>query len=177
MGDPERNGIDTRSLIWQAMGEADIHRRYYIKRRDRLRRLNTACLATSWLAGITGAVLSLGVISQVNPQGGVVAVILAAAITSLRDVFGIPNRIAEARAVAIMTNDEYDEMRLLWQTGGESRTLAAELDSYRRITRANNIIDETVSTRTLEKARQESIEFHRATEAPAHESIIAPAQR
>ena len=173
MSSGEQNGLDSRSLIWQAMGEADIHRRYYIRRRDTLRRWNTGFLVASWLTALTGAVLSVALTGEAGLQWGIPAVIVAAAITSLRDVLGLPDRIAEARSVVIMANEEYDEMRLLWETGGRHRP-ATELESYRRISRASNIINEPVVPKTLEKARKDSVEFHRGIEAPSHESIIAP---
>ena len=156
----ENNGvsdrIDTRKLIWQAMGEADIHRRYYIRRRDRLRVWNVSCLVVSWVMGLTGAMLSIGIAGEVDVRWAVAAVILAAAITSLRDVLGLPDRIAEARSVVIMTNEEYDEMRLLWETGGQYRP-ATELESFRRVSRASNFINEAIKSKTLEKARAESV--------------------
>ena len=75
--------------------------------------------------------------------------------------------------MVIMANEEYDEMRLLWETGGRHRP-ATELESYRRISRASNIINEPVVPKTLAKARKDSVEFHKGIEAPQHESIIAP---
>ena len=170
-GAPDR--LDTRALIWQAMGEADIHRRYYIRRRDQLQTQNTICLAVSWVVGLVGVLVSIGVFGEIDVKWALTAVILAAAITSLRDVLGLPDRIAEARSVVIMTNDEYDEMRLLWETGGRHRP-ATELEAFRRISRASNIINEQIKPEILEEARKASVRYHEQVEAPDHRSILAP---
>lgn len=166
-------GLDTRALIWQAMGEADIHRRYYIHRRDQLKKLNVCFLAMSWVMGVVGVLVSIEIISGIDIKWALAAVILAAATTSLRDVMGLPDRIAEARSVVIMTNDEYDEMRLLWETGGQHRP-ATELETFRRISRASNIINEQIKPKILEKARKESVDYHKELRAPAHGTIMAP---
>ena len=165
--------LDTRKLIWQAMGEADIHRRYYLMRRDTLRFWNVVCLVTSWMIGLTGVMLSIGIAGEIDVKWAIAAVILAASITSLRDVVGLPDRIAEARSVVIMANEEYDEMRLLWETGGQYRP-ATELEAFRRISRASNFINEAVKPKILEKAREASVSYHEQVEAPDHRSIVAP---
>lgn len=171
--DGASDGLDTRALIWQAMGEADIHRRYYLMRRDRMRFWNVLCLVSSWMIGLTGVMLSIGIPGEIDVKWAVAAVILAASITSLRDVLGLPDRIAEARSVVIMANEEYDEMRLLWETGGQYRP-ATELEAFRRISRASNFINEAVKPDILEKARKASVSYHAQVEPPDHRSIIAP---
>ena len=167
-------GINTRSLIWSAMGDADIHRRYYIKRRDRLMAWNSVLLAWTWVLSLFGALLSLELLGPDWTKWAVACIIVAAAITTFRDVIGIPDRIAEARSVVIQANDEYDTLRVLWETGGQFRP-ATELESYRRISRASNIINEPIRSKVLDSARKESHRYHEQIQPPEHSAIRVPA--
>ena len=169
----EEQGIDTRSLIWSAMGDADIHRRYYTKRRDRLMTWNSALLAGTWMLSLIGALFSLELFGSDLVRWAVACIITAAGITTLRDVIGIPDRIAEARSVVILANDEYDTLRVLWETGGQFRP-ATELESYRRISRASNIINESIRSSVLETARKESHRYHEQIIPPRHSAIRVP---
>ncbi len=153
------------------MNEADTYRRYYIKLCDRLRRRNLGFLLAAWVLGLAGAVLA--VMPEVAAWWGIAAVIGAAAATSLRDVLRLPDRIAESRAVVITTNDEYDDMRILWETGGAYRE-ATELQSFRRVSRASYMVNETVAENLFDTAERESKRFHEELEAPDHDKIIPP---
>lgn len=168
---PKDQWVDTRTLIWNAMNEADTYRRYYIKLCDRLRLTNLRFLLAAWGLGGAGAILS--VIPEVHPGAGIAAVIAAAAVTSLRDVLRLPDRIAECRAVVITTNDEYDDMRMLWETGGAHRE-ATEIQSFRRVSRASYLVNETVDRKLFAEAEAASAEFHTDMESPDHAEILIP---
>lgn len=162
-------GIDTRNLIYRAMGEADIHRRYYYGRRDRLMGWNTLYLILAWALAIAGTITS---ILYTGNKWSLVLVLSAASITSLRDVFGLPNRIAEARAAAILTNEEFDRMRLLLETGGKFRP-DTELESFVRLSRSSSFLNESIKDKTLSKAEAESKKYRENMELPQHDAIIA----
>lgn len=168
-----KEGIETRELVWKAMGEADIHRRYYSSRRDRLRKHNTCFLAGAWVLSLAGALLSLGLFGDSLTEWAVAFIITAAALTTFRDVLGLPDRIAEARATAIMANEEYDTMRILWDTGGQFRP-AAEFESFHRTSRASNFANESIHAEMLETARQESVQYHEKLGLSTHRTIAAP---
>ncbi|MCY4647102.1 MAG: hypothetical protein OXE73_09515 [Gammaproteobacteria bacterium] len=145
-------------LVWKAMFEADLNRRYLMTISDRLRRNNNRLVLLAWTLALAGALTSLAssVVPVVASAGLVVA---AASVITLRDVLRLPDRIADARLAVMGTNQEFDSMRLLWETQGEYR-VPAECESFQKVSRFSEIPVETLDTSLRDKAEIEAQSFY-----------------
>ena len=168
------NGTDVqqefaKDLIWKAMYEADVHRRYYGAMCDRLRRLNTCMVLGAWGVALMASVLAITSVPIAWSVGGI---IVAAALTTLRDVLRIPERVSESRYILTGTNREYDKMRLLWDTEGtyRPRIIAGvkgflrrwkgNHESFRAVSRLHDFTNEVLDQNLLESAQEGSKKYH-----------------
>ena len=88
------------------------------------------------------------------------AIIVAAALTTLRDVLRLPDRLSDARYILMGTNREYDGMRLLWDTEGIYRP-PEEYESFRRTSRLHDFANEVVNEPLLKDAQEKSKKYHK----------------
>lgn len=160
--------MNTRDVVWQGMVEADTYRRYYSLQADKLRRLNTWLVGGTWGTSLAAAVV--GIVG--HPTWSVVLVIAAAATTTLRDVLGLPSRLANVRSALVGLNEEYDALRLRWATGGAYHP-PPELDTFRRVSRFTLLVDEATDGTLLKQAEKESREYHDQIEPPETEAFAA----
>ncbi len=160
----------SEGLAWKAMYEADVHRRYYGTVCDRLRRVNTRMVIAAWGTSLVASVLAIW--TSVPIELSVGGIIVAAAMTTLRDVLRIPERVSEARYILMGTNREYDKMRLLWETGGGYRP-QAEYESFRNVSRLHDFTNEMVDGKVLEDAEDASQKYHKDIEQRKRELIHA----
>ena len=117
--------FETRDLVWKAMYEADVHRRYYEAAYARLRRQNHVFLGVVWVVSATAAFVSL-----LGGQSWVAGCLVlgAAFSTTLRDRLRIPERMAMVRCIRTAADIEFNRMSLLWHSNGNHRILP-ELES------------------------------------------------
>ena len=149
--------FETRTLVWKAMAEADIHRRYHGQLCDSLRRTNKHLVMASWVASVAASVLALW--NQVPVQVSIALLILAAAFTTFRDVLRLPDRIADARFILVGTNQEYDKMRVLWETEGK-HSPSPEYESFLNVSRLHDLSTERLDADLLKKAESDSRAYH-----------------
>lgn len=152
MRDDSTNGFSS-DLAWKAMYEADIHRRYYGEICNRLRKQNTVMVVTAWAVSLVASVVAL--VDAIPIAASVAGIFIAAAITTLRDVLDIPERISESRYILMGANREYDDMRLLWETDGTHRPLA-ERESFRNVSRLHDSARESLDDDVLDRAEDAS---------------------
>ena len=159
MSDFTLTARSSTELAWKAMFEADLNRRYLMTISDRLRQQNHRLVLLAWALALVGALASLAssVIPVVLSAGLVVA---AASVITLRDVLRLPDRIADARLAVMGTNQEFDAMRLLWETRGEYR-VPAECESFQRVSRFFEIPVETLDTKLRDDAEAEVATFYK----------------
>lgn len=149
--------IDTSDLVWKAMAEADIHRRYHGQICDSLRKQNRLFVIASWGASVTAAVLALW--TQIPVQFSIASLILAAAFTTFRDVLRLPDRIADARFILVGINQEYDKMRVLWETEGQHYP-SPEYESFLNVSRLHDLTTESLDKKLLQNAESDSRTYH-----------------
>ena len=155
--------IQGTGLAWKAMYEADFNRRYHRAVSDKLRQLNIRLVLLAWGLALIAAVLALSTFfSPLVPAGFVIA---AAAVTTLRDVLRLPDRIADARFAVRGINEEYDAMRLLWETRGKYRPVA-ECESFRRVSWFDDISTEKLDSDIRTASEKAAKSYHKALAAP-----------
>ena len=142
-------------IVWKAMFEADVHRRYYGQQRDRLVKTNRRILVGVWGTSLVAAVLSA--VSVVPASVSVGFLIIACGLTTLRDILHIPERLASIRFMLMGANDEYDKMRLIWDGDHE---ISSEYQSYHRMSMIHNQSSESTNAKMFEAAEKASNIYH-----------------
>lgn len=94
--------FENSDLVWRAMAEADVHRRYQGKVCDSLRKKNRIFVIASWLASVAASVGALW--DTIPMQFAVGLLILAAAFTTYRDIIRLPDRISDSRFILVGIN-------------------------------------------------------------------------
>ena len=145
--------FDNKNLVWRAMAEADVHRRYQGRVCDSLREQNKRLVISSWVASVTASVLALWDMVPVQISIGIL--ILAAAFTTFRDIVRLPDRIADSRFILVGLNQEYDKMRILWETKGEHYP-PPEYQSFLNVSRLHDLTTEEINSTLLGAAEADS---------------------
>ena len=142
-----------RDLVWKAMYEADVHRRYYEEAYTRLSRQNRAILWVTWLASATAAVTSL-----LGPPVIAGALVVGAAfVTTLREILRIPERMAKARCIRMAAGIEFDRMSLLWDSNGDHQPVP-EYESRRVISQFQDSDTEALDRERLRLSVGQAVE-------------------
>ena len=111
--------FETRDLVWKAMYEADVHRRYYEAAYARLLHQNRIFLWVTWSVSAAAAFVS---VLGGHPLVAGCLVLGAAFSTTLRDLLRIPERTSMVRCIRTAAAIEFNRMSLLWDSDGNHQT-------------------------------------------------------
>ncbi len=128
--------FENRDLVWKAMAEADVHRRYHGKVCDELRKKNRLLVVSAWLVSVAASMLALW--DAIPVEASIGLLILAAAFTTFRDILRLPDRLADSRFTLVGLNQEYDKMRVLWETEGQHYP-SPEYESFLNVSRLHGV--------------------------------------